>query len=89
MAELGQIKIKSERKVQMVELDLDMDEKVIDSLAHAGFNLIKYDRQELAAYAFRKALEAYIKGDKECTLQIRNKSRSSKRSLRRSRSRKS
>ena len=82
MEKLGQIKIVSERKVRMVELDLDMDEISIDRLAHAGFNLIKYDRQELASYAFRKALEATIKGDKECTLRIK-KSLSSKRSSRR------
>ena len=88
MDELGQIKILAERRVQMVELDLDMDEKTIDRLAHAGFNLIKYEKEDLAAYAFRKALEATVKGDKECTLQIKT-SRSSKRSSRRSRSRKS
>jgi len=88
MAELGHIKIKGERKVQMVELDLDMDEKTIDRLAHAGFNLIKYEKEDLAVYAFRKALEAMVKGDKECTLQIKT-NRSSKRSSRRSRSRKS
>jgi len=82
MDELGQIKILAERKVQMVELDIDMDEKTIDMLAHAGFNMIKYERWELAAYAFRKALEAYAKGDKKCTLQIK-KNRSSKRSSRR------
>jgi hypothetical protein len=88
MAKLGQIKIIKERKVQMVELDLDMDEQVIDKLAHAGFKLIKYDRQELASFAFRKALEAYANGDKECTLQIK-KSHSSKRSSPQSRFRKS
>jgi len=88
MAELGHIKIKGERKVQMVELDLDMDEKTIDRLAHAGFNLIKYEKEDLAVYAFKKALEAMVKGDKECTLQIK-KNRSNKRSSRRSPSRKS
>ena len=88
MAELGHIKILSERKVQMIELDLDMDEQTIDRLAHAGFNLIKYEKEDLAVYAFKKALEAMVKGDKECTLQIK-KSRSSKRSSRRSPSRKS
>jgi hypothetical protein len=88
MAELGHIKITGERKVQMVELDFDMDEATIDKLAYVGFNLIKYDRDELASFAFKKALEAFAKGDKECTLQIK-KSRSSKRSSRRSRSRKS
>ena len=81
MEKLGQIKILKERKVAMVELDLDMDDQTIDKLAHAGFNMIKYDRQELAAYAFRKALEASVTKDKECTLQI--KKRSSKRSSRR------
>ena len=88
MDELGQIKILAERRVQMVELDLDMDEKTIDSLAHAGFNLIKYEKEDLAVYAFKKALEAMVKGDKECTLQIK-KNHSNKRSSRRSRSRKS
>ena len=81
MEKLGQIKILKERKVAMVELDLDMDDQTIDRLAHAGFNMIKYDRQELAAYAFKKALEAFATKDKECTLQI--KKRSSKRSSRR------
>jgi hypothetical protein len=88
MAELGDIKILAEREVKMVEIDFDMDEKTIDHLAYVGFNLIKYDRDELASFAFKKALEAFAKGDKECTLQIK-KSRSSKRSSRRSRSRKS
>ena len=80
MDELGQIKIKGERKVQMVELDLDMDEKTIDRLAYHGFNMIKYERDELACYAFRKALEAWAKGDKKCELQIkgRRKKRGSK-----------
>jgi hypothetical protein len=88
MAELGHIKIRGERKVQMVELDLDMDEQTIDKLAYIGFNEIRYDKDALVAYAFRKAFEAFAKGEKECTLQIK-KSRSSKRSSRRSRSRKS
>ena len=88
MDELGQIKIIAERKVQMVELDLDIDDKASEMLARAGLNLIGDDKKELAAYAFRKALEAFAKGDKKCTLQIK-KSRSSKKSSRRSRSRKS
>mgnify|MGYP006279560845 CR=1 FL=1 len=74
MEKLGQIKILKERKVAMVELDLDMDDQTIDKLAHAGFNMIKYDRQELAAYAFRKALEAYANKDKECTLRLSKRS---------------
>ena len=88
MEKLGHIKILSERRVKMVELNLDMDEQTIDRMAHAGFNLIKYDRDELVSYAFKKALEAAVKGDKKCTLQIK-KSRSNKRSSRLSQSRKS
>jgi len=71
MAKLGHIKILAERKVTMVELDLDMDDQAIDALASSGFNMIKYERGELAAYAFRKALEAWAKGDKKCDLQIK------------------
>ena len=82
MAELGHIKILAEREVRMVEIDFDMDDKVSEMLARAGLNLIRDDKKELAAYAFRKALEAFAKGDKKCTLQIK-KSRSSKRSSRR------
>ena len=88
MSEIGEIKIKSERMVQMVELDLDVDEKSIDIIAASGFDMIKYDRDALFSYAFRKALEAFAKGDKECTLQIKKK-RLSKKSSRQSRSRKS
>ena len=71
MAKLGQIKILAERKVQMVELDLDVDDKSIDIIADAGLEMIKNDRNELFSYAFRKALEAWVKGNKECSLQIR------------------
>ena len=88
MDELGQIKIIAERKVQMVELDLDIDDKASEMLSKVGLSLIRDDKNELAAYAFKKALEAYAKGEKECTLQIK-KSRSSKKSSRRSRYRKS
>ena len=88
MSEIGEIKIKSERKVQMVELDLDVDEKSIDIIADAGLEMIKNDRNELFSYAFRKALEAFAKGDKECTLKLKKK-RLSKKSSRQSQSRKS
>jgi hypothetical protein len=82
MAELGQIKFLGEREVKMVEMKFDMDDKASEMLAKVGLSLIKDDKNELAAYAFKKALEAYAKGEKECTLQIK-KSRSSKRSSRR------
>ena len=77
MDKLGQIKIVGERKVTMVELDLDMDEKAIDNLAHAGFNLIKYERNDLASYAVKKAFEAMAKGGKKCTQRIKRSNRKS------------
>ena len=75
MAKLGQIKIVAERKVAMVELKLDIDDQTTDKLAHAGFNMIKYDRDELASYAFRKALESFVNKDKKCSMQLKVKPR--------------
>lgn len=72
-SKIGDIKIKGERKVSMVELDLDMDDQTADRLAHAGFNMIKYDRVALAAYAFRKALEAYVDRNKKCDVKLKHK----------------
>ena len=71
MAKLGQIKIISERKVNMVELDLDMDDQTIEKMAYAGFNMIKYDKHELASYAFRKGLEAFVSKNKKCSMQLK------------------
>ena len=65
MKQMGNIKIKSERKVRMVELDLDMDDRTMDSMARAGLIMIRRDRGELAAYAFRKALEALVKPNRK------------------------
>lgn len=61
MKQMGNIRIKSERKVRMVELDLDMDDKTMDLMARAGLIMIRRDRGELASYAFRKALEAWVR----------------------------
>ena len=77
MEKLGHLKILSERMVKMVELDVDMDEKTIDRLAHAGFNLIKYERNDLASYAIKKAFEAMAKGGKKCTQRIKRSNRKS------------
>ena len=84
MEKLGQIKILAERKVDMVEVDLDVDEKTIDRIAAVGLRLIRKDRSALFNYAFVKALENAVKGNDTWTIKS-----SSKRSSRRSRSRKS
>lgn len=61
MGKLGQIKILAERKVKMVELDIDADERTIDTMAKAGLRLIKNDRQALFNYAFVEALKNTIR----------------------------
>ena len=84
MEKLGQIKILAERKVKMVEVDVDVDDKTVDKVAAIGLKLIRKDRSALFNYAFVKALENAAKGNDTWTIKS-----SSKRSSRRSRSRKS
>ena len=61
VAKLGQIKILAERKVKMVELDIDVDNKTLDKIAKIGLRLIKKDKQALFNYAFIFALKNTIK----------------------------
>jgi len=61
MAKLGQIEILAERKIKMVELDIDVDNKTLDKLAKIGLRLIKKDKQALFNYAFVVALKNTIK----------------------------
>ena len=79
MDELGQIKYLGDRKVTMVEMKFDMDDKMADRLAHIGFNRIMYERDELASYAIKKLLTEYIERKNKC----KPKKPSSKRSSRR------
>ena len=60
MAKLGQIKILAERKVRMVELDIDVDNKTVDKIAKIGLRMIKKDRQALFNYAFVEAIKRSI-----------------------------
>ena len=60
MAKMGQIKILAERKVTMVELDIDVDEKTIDKAAKIGLRMIKKDRAALFNYAFAQAIKNTI-----------------------------
>ena len=60
MAKLGKLEIVAERKVKMVELDVNADDKTIDTMAKIGLRMIKKDRAALFNYAFVKAIEHTI-----------------------------
>ena len=76
----GIIKILAERKVQMVEMDIDVDDGALDTIANCALEMIKEDKQELFGYAMRKAFESFANGDKSWTLQLPKKKRSNKKS---------
>ena len=77
MGGLGQIKILAERKVQMVELDIDVDEETKNKVCHAALREITSDGDALFSYGFNQALKRLIetKG-KKCTKKNSNKKRS-------------
>ena len=62
MEKLGKITVLAERRVKMVEMDIDVDEKTIDRIAAVGLELIRKDRTALFNYAFVKAIENAAKG---------------------------
>jgi len=62
---LPKITITAEREVTNVELDIDIDPKVLAVLAEAGWETIQGDETALANYAIVKALEDLIKNEKE------------------------
>jgi len=71
---LGQIKILAERKVKMVELDIEVDDKTRDIVCHAALHEITSDGDALFNYGFNQALKRFIqtKG-KKCTKKSSNK----------------
>ena len=77
MEGLGQIKILAERKVQMVEIDVDVDEETKAKVCHAALREITSDGDALLNYGFNQALKRMIetKG-KKCTPKNSNKRRS-------------
>ena len=79
MDKLGQIKFLGEREVKMVEMKFDIDEVTADKLAAFGFNMIKYNRDELAGIALKQLLTEYVERKNKC----KPKKRSSKKSSRR------
>ena len=88
MGEMGVIKFLRERKVDMVELDFDVDDETLDLIAAHAMHMIENDKPALFQYAMRKAFENFAKGEKSWTLQ-KVKKVLSKRSSRQSRSKKS
>ena len=74
---LGQIKILAERKVEMVELDIEVDDKTRDIVCHSALREITSDGDALFNYGFNQALKRFIqtKG-KKCTKKSSNKKRS-------------
>jgi hypothetical protein len=65
IGKLPAIKIMAERKVDYVELDLDVDDEAVAVLAKAGLETIRNDKEALVNYAIVKALQDLVKNEKE------------------------
>jgi hypothetical protein len=65
VGKLPAIKIVAERKVDYVELDLDVDDKAVAVLAQAGLETIRNDKEALVSYAISRALKDLVKNEKE------------------------
>jgi hypothetical protein len=65
IGKLPAIKIVAERKVDYVELDLDVDDEAVAVLAKAGLETIRNDKEALVNYAINRALKDLIKNEKE------------------------
>jgi hypothetical protein len=74
---LGQIKILAERKIEMIELDIEVDDKTRDIVCHSALREIASDGDALFNYGFNQAIKRFIqtKG-KKCTKKSSNKKRS-------------
>lgn len=65
IGKLPAIKIIAERKVDYVELDLDVDDEAVAILAEAGLETIRNDKEALVNYAINKALKDLIENEKK------------------------
>lgn len=65
IGELPAIKILAERKVDYVELDLDIDDKAMEVLVEAGLETIRNDRDALVNYAINRALKDLVENEKK------------------------
>ena len=74
---LGKIQILAERKVEMVELDIEVDDETRDTVCHAALREITSDGDALFNYGFNQAIKRFIetKG-KKCTTKNSNRKRS-------------
>ena len=75
---LGKIQILAERKVEMVELDIEVDDKTRDIVCHAALQEITGDGDALFSYGFNQAIKRFIqtKGKKCTPKKSSNKKRS-------------
>lgn len=65
IGKLPVIKILAERKVDYVELDLDVDDEAVAVLAKAGLETIRNDKEALVNYAINRALKDLIENEKK------------------------
>ena len=65
IGELPAIKILAERKVDYVELDLDIDTEAMEVLVEAGLETIRNDRDALVNYAINRALKDLVENEKK------------------------
>ena len=65
LGKLPAVKIMAERRVDYVELDLDVDDEAMAVLAEAGWEAIQKDKEALVNYAITKALTDLVKNEKE------------------------
>ena len=62
---IGKIVVKEVKPVDMVEMVMDTDEETVDLVADMGLELIKDDREELFAYAIKRAIADVVKDYKK------------------------
>jgi hypothetical protein len=62
---IGKIVVKEFKPVDMVEMVMDTDEETVDLVADMGLELIKDDREELFAYAIKRAIADVVKEHKK------------------------
>lgn len=55
-----------ERKYEMVEIEIDFDEKLADKIVAWALKEIKKDRKALLNYGINKCLEEVLKTDGKC-----------------------
>lgn len=58
---IGKIVVKQVKPADMVEMVMDTDDETADLVADMGLELIKDDREELFAYAIKRAIMDVVK----------------------------